>query len=106
MNFEDLFKTALDAGIGVVKTGAKEAEDWVVRTANANKDFYLSIATAVARHEISQGTATRLLNENDLRIDADAAALSVIIRATAQGAINTFMNSLRAGLSAALKLAL
>jgi hypothetical protein len=106
MNFDDIFGTALDAGLGAARAGGMVAEDWLRRIAAANRETLLAIATATASREISQETATMLLNENERTMQSEAAALSVIVRATAQAAVNAFLNSLRGGLSAALGIAI
>ena len=47
-----------------------------------------------------------LFRESARALESEAAALSVIIKATAQAAVNAFLNSLSSALGSALKLAL
>ena len=106
IDFKAIFQNALDAGVDAAQPGGKEAEKWIVQTAEANANSLVAISTALAKDEISPGTASMLFRQNERTMEAEALALSVIVQATAQAAINAFMNSLRAGLSAALKIAI
>jgi hypothetical protein len=106
IDLKAIFQNALNAGVDAVKPGGKAAEQWIVQIAEANAKSLLAISTALAKDEISPGTASMLFRQNERTMEAETLALSVIVQATAQAAINAFMNSLRAGLSAALKIAI
>ena len=106
MNFDQIFEAALDAGLTVAKSGGKAAQNWLRQVAAANRETLLAIATGTLQGEISKDTAVMLLEENARTLRSEAAALTVIIRAAAQGAINAFLNRLFQGLGAALKLAI
>lgn len=105
-DFDKIFKDALAAGVNAAKPGGKAAEDWIRESAKANRKSLESIAQGVLSKQISKETGSMLLRESTRALESEAAALSVIIKATAQAAVNAFVNSLTSALSAALKLAL
>lgn len=106
MNFNDIFDKAIQAGLAVAKSGGKVAENWLKKIAAANEHTIEAIANGVAKGDISDETAVMLWQENENTLRSEADALSVVIRAAAQGAINAFLGSLRQGLGAALKIAI
>ena len=106
LDFEKIFQAALDAGVEAARPGGEAAVAWVRESAKANEATLRSIADGVAKRQISKETAEMLLRESARALQSEAAALSVIIKATAQAAINAFLNSLFGALSSALKLAL
>lgn len=105
-DFGQIFEDALSAGLAAAKPGGKEAEDWVKQSAKANQDALRTIAEGFAKGEISKETAQYLLGQNERALRAEADALKVIVKATAQAAVNGFFDALRAGLLAALKVVL
>lgn len=105
-NFEKIFKDALVAGLTAAKPGGKAAEDWIKKSAKANEDALKTIADEFVRGRISGETAKYLVGQNERALKAEAAALQVILQASAQAAANGFFESLRSGLLAALKAAL
>ena len=102
-DFGQIFKDALDAGLAAAKPGGKAAEDWIKKSAKANEDALKAIAEEFARGGISKETAQYLLRQSERALKAEAAALKVILQASAQAAINGFFESLRTSLLAALK---
>lgn len=106
LDFEALFKSALDAGLKAARPGGKAAQDWIRRSAKANRATLEAIARGVADGEITPPTARMLLRENERALDSEAAALALILRAAAQGAVNAFGATLREGLATALGIAL
>jgi translation initiation factor IF-2 len=106
LDFDKIFDDALGAGLKVARAGGKRASDWVTKTARANENTLRAIAEGVAQRQISKETAEMLFNESARALRSEAAALQVIIKASAEGAINAFLNSLSSALSSALKLAL
>jgi len=105
-DFSQIFKDAVSAGLSAAKPGGKAAEDWIKQSAKANEDALRAIAEGLATREISKETAQYLLGQNERALRAEAAALKVIVQATAQAAVNGFFDALRTGLLAALKVAL
>lgn len=105
-DFDQIFKDALGAGVSASKPGGKAVEDWVRESARANEGTLGAIADGVLKKQISKETAAMLLRESAGALESEAAALAVIIKATAQAAINAFVNSLFNALSSALKLAI
>jgi hypothetical protein len=105
-DFQAAFSTALNAGLTAAKPGGKAAEDWIRESANANKKSLSSIADGFVTKQISKETAEILLGESRSALESEAAALSVIIKATVQAAVNAFLGSLFSALKSALKLAL
>lgn len=105
-DFDKVFGAALDAGITAAKPGGKAAEDWIRESAKANEQTLRSIAEGVLTKQISKESGEMLLNESGRALKSEAAALAVIIKATAQAAVNAFLDSLFTALKLALKLAL
>lgn len=105
-DFDKLFDAALDAGLKAAKPGGKAAEDWIRESAQANAGTLRAIAEGVATRQISKETGAMLLDESGRALKSEAAALAVIIKATAQAAVNAFLGTLFDGLKTALKLAL
>jgi hypothetical protein len=105
-DFGQIFKDALSSGIAAAKPGGKVAEDWIKQSAKANEDALRAIAEGLATGEISKETAQYMFGQNERALRAEAAALKVIVQATAQAAVNGFFDALRAGLLAALKVVL
>jgi hypothetical protein len=105
-DFNKIFGDALTAGTTAAKPGGKMAEDWVRESARANEDTLRAIAEGIKNRQISKESGAMLLRENARALQSEAAALSVILKATAQAAINAFVNSLTSALSTALKIAL
>jgi len=104
--FDQAFQAALQAGLTAATPGGKAAKDWLRESALANEATLRSIATGVATKQISQDTASMLLQENFRAQESEAAALSVTLKATAQAAVNAFLSSLGNALSSALKLSI
>lgn len=105
-DFDKIFTDALGAGVAAAKPGGKAAEDWVRESAKANEATLRAIADGVLKKQISKESAAMLLRESARALESEAAALAVIIKATAQAAVNAFVNSLFSALSSALKLAI
>jgi len=105
-DFSQIFKDALSSGLAAAKPGGKVAEDWIKRSAKANEDALRAIAEGLATGDISKETAQYMFGQNERALRAEAAALKVIVQATAQAAVNGFFDALRAGLLAALKVVL
>lgn len=105
-DFDKIFSDALSAGLSAAKPGGKAAEEWIRESATANEETLRAIAEGVLKKQISKESATLLLKESASALESEAAALSVIIKATAQAAVNAFLNSLTSALASALKLAL
>ncbi len=105
-DFDKIFKDALHAGVTAAKPGGKMAEDWVSESANANEETLRAIADGILKKQISKESGEMLLRENARALQSEAAALAVIIKASAQAAVNAFVSSLSTALSSALKLAL
>jgi hypothetical protein len=105
-DFNKMFGDALAAGTTPPKPGGKAAEDWLRESARANEDTLRAIAEGIKSKQISKESGVMLLRENARALQSEAAALSVIVKATAQAAINAFVNSLTSALSKALKIAL
>ena len=106
LDFDKVFGQALDAGIAAAKPGGKAAEDWLRESAHANEQTLRAIADGVVKEEISRETAEMLLEESARALRSEASALAVIVKATAQAAVNAFIDSLYTALKPALKLAL
>ncbi|MBT2298984.1 hypothetical protein J7E70_00770 [Variovorax paradoxus] len=106
LDFDKVFQEALTAGINAAKPGGKMVEDWLRESALANESTLRGIADGVKDKQISRDTASMLLHENGRALESEAAALALVIRATAQAAVNAFLNSLGNALSSALKLAI
>lgn len=105
-DFDQIFKSALKAGVEAARPGGRAAEDWIRESARANEDTLKSIAEGVLHKQISKETATMLMHENARALQSEAAALAVILKASAQAGVNAFLTTLGNALSAALKLAL
>jgi uncharacterized ferredoxin-like protein len=105
-DFDKIFKDALNAGVTAAKPGGKMAEDWVRESAHANEETLRAIADGILKKQISKESGQMLLRENARALQSEAAALAVIIKASAQAAVNAFVSSLSTALSSALKLAL
>jgi hypothetical protein len=105
-DFDKIFKQALQAGVTAAKPGGQAAEDWLRESARANERTLKAIAQGVLNKQVSKETGSMLFRESARALESEAAALSVILKATAQAAVNAFLNSLSSALSAALKLAL
>ena len=105
-DFDKIFKDALSAGLTAAKPGGKLAEDWVRESAKANEDTLRAIAEGILAKQISKESGAMLFRESARALQSEAAALSVIIKATAQAAVNAFLSSLSSALTSALKLAL
>lgn len=106
LDFDKIFKAALEAGLTAARPGGDAAVAWIRESAKANEATLRSIAEGVADRQISKETAAMLLRESGRALESEAAALSVVIKATAQSAVNAFLSSLFGALSSALKLAL
>ena len=104
-DFKKAFADAMDAGLLAAKPGGEAAEDWIRQSFKANEQTLSAIAEAFAKKEISKETAEMLLSENGNALKAEAAALAVIIKASAQAAVNAFFESLSSAFKSALKLA-
>lgn len=105
-DFDRIFKDALSAGVAAARPGGKAAEDWVRESAAANEKTLRAIAEGIQDRQISKESGAMLLRESARALESEAAALVVVIRATAQAAVNAFLNSLFSALRSALKLAL
>lgn len=105
LDFGQIFTDALSAGLTAAKPGGKAAEDWIKQSAKANEDALKAIAEEFAKGGISKETAQYLLGQNERALKAEAAALKVIVQASAQAAVNGFFDALRSGLLSALKVA-
>lgn len=105
-DFESVFSDALKAGVAAASPGGEAARQWIRKSANANKASLLGIVSALSAKRISKETAEWLLHENARALDSEAAALSVIVKASAQAAANAFIKSLQGALTSALKIAL
>lgn len=106
IDFAQIFKDAVKAGVEAAKPGGKMAEDWIKKSAAANEDALLSIADSLAAGRISTSTARFQFQENEFALKSEASALKVIVKASAQAAVNGFFGSLRSALLSALKVAL
>lgn len=105
-DFEAIFKDALKAGLDAAKPGGKAAEAWIRESAKANEKTLKAIAQGVASRQISKETGSMLLRESARALESEAAAAAVVIKATAQAAVNAFFNALSSALWSALKLAI
>jgi hypothetical protein len=105
-DFDKIFKDALTAGVTAARAGGKTAEDWLRESAKANEETLRAIAEGILKKQISKETGAMLFRESARALQSEAAALSVIVKATAQAAVNAFLNSLSTALTSALKLAL
>lgn len=105
-NFNKIFQDALEAGILAAKPGGQMVEDWIRESAKANEKSLHSIAKDVLDKQISKETGAMLLRECARALESEAAALQVVLKTTAQAAVNAFMSSLQGALSMALKLAI
>lgn len=106
VDFGAIFEAALKAGVTAAKPGGKAAEDWIRESAKANEKSLKAIAEGVRDKKISSETGSMLLRESNRALDSEAAALTVILKAAAQAAVNAFFDSLKSALTAALKIAL
>jgi formate dehydrogenase maturation protein FdhE len=104
-DFDKIFKEALSAGVTAAKPGGKAAEEWIRESAKANEETLRAIAEGILKNQISKESGEMLLRESARALQSEAAALSVISKATAQAAVNAFLNSLSSALTSALKLA-
>lgn len=105
-DFDKIFGDAVNAGVAAAKPGGKMAQDWIRESAKANEATLRAIADGVVKKQISKESAAMLLRESLRALESEASALAVIIKASAQAAVNAFFNSLSGALSSALKLAL
>lgn len=105
-DFDKIFGDAVNAGVAAAKPGGKMAQDWIRESAKANEDTLRAIADGVVKKQVSKETAAMLFRESSRALESEAAALAVIVKASAQAAVNAFFNSLSSALSSALKLAL
>lgn len=105
-DFDKIFTDALGAGVTAAKPGGAAAENWIRESAKANEATIREIAQGLLNKQISKESGAMLLRESARALESETAALTVIIRATAQAAVNAFLNSLFSALSSALKLAL
>lgn len=105
-DFEAIFKEALQAGITAAKPGGKKAQEWVRKSAQANRDTLNKIAQGVASGNISRETGAMLFDENFRALHSETIALVIISKAAAQAGINAFMKSLGTAIGSALKLAI
>ena len=105
-DFGKIFTDALDAGLTAAKPGGTTTENWIRESAKANEDTLGAIAEGILKKQISKESGAMLLRESARALESEASALAVIIKATAQAAVNAFLNSLFSALSSALKLAL
>ena len=105
-DFDAIFKNALNAGVAAAKPGGKAAKDWIRKSAAANEESLRAIADGVLKNQISKETGSMLLQESARALRSEAAALSVIVKATAQAAANAFLDTLFGALKSALKVAL
>jgi hypothetical protein len=105
-DFNKIFKDALQAGLAAAKPGGQAAQDWVRESAKANAKALEAIAKGIAKKQISRETGSMLLRENGRALESEAAALSAIVKATAQAGVNAFLDTMWRALGTALKLAL
>jgi hypothetical protein len=105
-DFDEVFKDALEAGLAAARPGGQAAEDWIHESALANEATLRGIVDGVRTKQISKESASMLLRENARALEAEAAALSVMIKASTQAAVNAFLNSLGNALSSSLNLAI
>jgi hypothetical protein len=105
-DFDQIFKAAISAGGAAAKPGGKQATNWLRQSAKANEDALRAIAEGVASGQISKDTGAMLLHENERALRSEAAALEVIVKASAQAGVNAFLASLFGALKSALKIAL
>jgi hypothetical protein len=105
-DFNKVFNDALSAGVTAARPGGSMAEDWVRESAKANEDTLRAIAEGILNKQISKESGAMLFRESGRALESEAAALAVIFKATAQAAVNAFLNSLFSALGSALKLAL
>jgi hypothetical protein len=92
--------------VTAAKPGGNSAENWIRESAKANENTLRAIAEGILKKQISKESGEMLLRENGRALESEASALAIIIKATAQAAVNAFLNSLFSALSSALKLAL
>ena len=104
-DFDQVLKDALSAGVAAAKPGGKQATDWIRQSGKANADSLRAIAEGIAAGQISKDTGAMLLHENERALQSEAAALSVIVKASAQAGLNAFLASLFGALKSALKIA-
>jgi len=105
-DFDAIFSEALASGIRAAEPGGKAAKEWVRECAVANRETLRAIAEALLLRKITKDSAQMLFDENARTMRSEAAALAVIIKASAQAAINAFIESLMGALSSALKITL
>lgn len=105
LDFGEIFKEALQAGVNAAKPGGKAAEDWIRESAKANEKSLKAIAEGMFKQQISKETGTMLLRESNRALESEAAALTAILKAAAQAAVNAFFGALTSALSKALKIA-
>ena len=105
-DFDRAFADAVAAGVDAARPGGQAAQEWIRESAEANQETLRIIAEGVKSRDISKQSAAMLLKENAKAMKAEAAALSVMIKASAQAAANAFMKSLGDALSVALKIPL
>ena len=83
-DFDNVFQDALGAGIAAARPGGQAAEAWIHECALENESTLRAIAEGAQSGQISKETASMLLRENARAMEAEAAALSVMIKASAQ----------------------
>lgn len=105
-DFGQVFRDALVVGLDAAKPGGKAAQDWIRKSVQANEDALRSIAEEFAKDGISRETAQYLMEQNERALRSEAEALKVIVKASAQAAVNGFFDTLRSGLLVALKAAI
>lgn len=104
-DFDALFQQALGAGLEATRPGHKAAEAWLKECTAAHEQALRDLADGVAGGQISKSGARMLLEEETRAMRSEAAALSVIMKSTAQAGVNAFIGSLTAALESALGLA-
>lgn len=106
IDIEAILKAALAAGASAVQNTAPEAQALLKTIGKGHEKALKSLAKAYADGDIDEPTFRSEMADEARVLEAEMLAISVIVKAVAQRAINAFRKSFIDGITAALKAAL
>ena len=101
-DFNDIWKDALGAATGKLKSRAPEAQEFVREVAESHKKSLRALLSAFADGKIDEPTLESELADEKLVLQGELLALQAITKKAAQDAANAFMDVIEKAASTAI----
>lgn len=102
MDWKDVWKDALGAATGKLKSSGKDAQEFLKESADAHKKSVESLVKAFADGQIDKETFESELADEKRVLRTELLALQVITKKGAQDAANAFFNVIEGAVAAGI----